>query len=276
MSHWKVLPRLCKPRWRGMRSIPKNKAQFAARRGPDVEIAVPEEFPSLRGKYTGKLDYEGKVVQSCIHCHQVGEAQRLVYRTAGKAVPDQVLFPYPHPKALGLVLDPHEKAKVKSVVPDSSAAQDGFQAGDEIVRLGDQPILSIADVQWVLQHAAESARLSAEVHRDGGTQTLILTLEPGWRKRDNISWRATSWDLRRMVTGGLLLEEANAEERRVAGIADDSLALRVKHVGQYGDHAVAKQAGVQQNDIMIAVNGQSKRLSESDLLAQLAQTTKSR
>lgn len=253
---------------------PNNKAQFAAKRGPDVEIEVPEDYPSLKGKYGAKLDYEGKVVQSCIHCHQVGEAQRLVYRTAGQAVPDQVLFPYPNPKILGLILDPKEKATVKYVAAGASGARNGFQAGDEIVRLGGQPILSIADVQWLLQHAGESGELPAEVLRDGKTQKLTLTLAPGWRKRDNISWRATSWDLRRMVTGGLLLEEATAEERRAAGISDDSLALRVKHVGQYGDHAVAKQAGVQQNDILIAVNGQSKRLTESDLLAHLAQTTK--
>jgi len=51
--------------------FPKNKTALLAKRGPDSEVKVPEQFPSFKGKYGAKLDYDGKVVQSCIHCHQV-------------------------------------------------------------------------------------------------------------------------------------------------------------------------------------------------------------
>ncbi|MGH7136581.1 MAG: thioredoxin family protein, partial [Pirellulales bacterium] len=60
---------------------PDNKASLAAKRGPQPEFKASEEFPSLKGKYGSRLNYEGNVVKSCIHCHQVGEAMRLVYRT---------------------------------------------------------------------------------------------------------------------------------------------------------------------------------------------------
>ncbi len=252
---------------------PKNKDAFAAKRGPASEVKVPEDFPTLKGKYTSKLDYEGKVVQSCIHCHQVGEALRDVHRAAGKPVPDQVLYPYPNPKIFGLVLDPKEKAKAKSVIAGSSAARDGFRAGDEIVKLEGQPILSIADVQWVLHHAGETGSLRAEVLREGQTVPLTLTLDRGWRQRDDIGWRATSWGLRRMA-GGLKLDEMSAADREKAKLAETALALRVKYLGQYGPHATAKNSGLKLGDVLVAINGRTDRLTEGDFLASIAQQTK--
>src|SRR5262245_23073888 len=59
------------------RNYPANKAALADKRGAKPQFKVPEEYPSLRGKYKPTLDYEGKVVQSCMHCHQVRDAERL-------------------------------------------------------------------------------------------------------------------------------------------------------------------------------------------------------
>lgn len=252
--------------------FPQHKVALAGKRGPTSDIKVPEQFPSLKGKYGAKLDYEGKVVQSCIHCHQVGEALRLVARSAEKPMADKILYPYPNPKALGLVLDPKEKAKVKQVVASSSAEDDGFLAGDEIVSLSGQPLLSIADVQWVLHHAGESDKLKAEVLRDGQMRPLTFTLAKGWRQLDDISWRATSWDLRRMTLGGLRLEPLPEDLRRERKLPSDQLALLVKHVGQYNEHAVAKRAGFLKNDVLIAIDGDRSPLTESGLMAKLLQT----
>jgi hypothetical protein len=251
---------------------PANAAALAAKRGPDAAIKVPEEFPSLKDRYGPRLNYEGNVVKSCIHCHQVGEAFRLFYRSKNEPIPDSILYPYPLPNLLGLTLDPDEKARVLEVAAGSSAAKDGFQAGDEIVSLEGQPLLSIADVQWVLHHAANSGRLQAEVRRGERKLLLPVTLEPSWRRRGDISWRATSWDLRRMTTGGLLLESLSADDRRAAGLADDVLALRVKHVGQYGEHAAAKHAGFQKGDILVELNGKTAPLTESEWMTLLINT----
>ena len=252
--------------------FPKNKATLAAKRGLNSEIKVPEQFPSFKGKYGAKLDYEGKVVQSCIHCHQVGEALRLTPRAAGQPISEKVLYPYPNPKALGLVLDPKEKATVKQIAPGSSVEQDGFRAGDEIVTLSGQPLLSIADVQWVLHQVGDSDSLKAEVLRDGQKKSLTLTLAKGWRQLDDISWRATSWDLRRMTLGGLRLESLPDDLRRELKLPSDQLALRVKHVGQYNEHAVAKRAGFLKDDVLIAVDGDRSPLTESGLMAKLLRT----
>lgn len=252
---------------------PRNKDLFGSKRGPQSSVKVPEEFPALKGKYTSKLDYEGNVVQSCIHCHQVGEGLRQVHRLAGKPVPDQVLFPYPNPKIFGLILDPKEKAKVRSVAPGSTAEMDGFRAGDEIVKLEGQPILSIADVQWVLHHAGDAGQLRADVLRGGELVPLMLTLAQGWRRRDDIGWRATSWDLRRMA-GGMKLDEATAEERAKANLSDTALALRVRYLGQYGPHATAKQSGLRVDDVLVAIDGRTDRMREGDFLALIAQQTR--
>jgi hypothetical protein len=249
---------------------PKNRAALAAKRGPASDVRAPEEYPTLSGRFKSHLDYSGQVAQSCIHCHMVGEAQRAVHRTTSGEIPDKLLYPYPNPKILGLILDPKEKATVKRVDVGSPAEKDGFRPGDELLTLEGQPLLSIADLQWVLHNVGETAALKAVVKRDGRTMPLTITLAKGWRQRYDLSWRASSWDLRRMTTGGMRLEEMPSEDRMKAGLADTALALRVKHVGQFGPHAAAKQAGFQTGDILVNVNGKSAHLSESDLMATLA------
>jgi serine protease Do len=251
---------------------PANKSSLAAKHGSAAAVPVPEEFPMLKGKFGPKLDYQGNVVKSCIHCHQVGEAMRLFYHDQNKPIPESVLYPYPHPKTLGLILDPKEKAVVREVTAGSPAAKDGFRAGDEIISLAGQPLLSIADVQWVLHQAGDSGKLAAEVLRDGRKQQLALTLSPGWRRTGDISWRATSWDLRRIATGGMKLEEIEPAELKQLGLDAGKLALRVKHVGQYGDHAAAKNAGFRKDDVVVSLDGKSDPLNESQWLATLANT----
>src|SRR5262249_50897612 len=129
---------------------PANQAALSGKRGPAPEVPTPEKFPAFHDRYGPKLNYEGNVVQSCIHCHQIGDAVRDLSRGRRQPIPERVLFPSPHPKALGLILDPKQSATILRVEDSSPAAAAGFRAGDEILTLDRQPLLSIADVQWVL------------------------------------------------------------------------------------------------------------------------------
>lgn len=249
----------------------KVKPLLAGKQVTSARFPTPLEYPSLKGKYERTLDYAGSVAKSCVHCHQVGEAERRFFRDQDQPIPDAVLFPYPNPTVLGLTMDPKEMATVAEVAPGSTGDRDGFQPGDRIARLEGQPLLSIADMQWVLHHAPAESTLKAEVIRDGMPIELKLTLEKGWRHRSDLSWRATTWDLRRMALGGLLLESISAVQRQAAGIPEDGMALRVKHVGQFGDHAIAKQAGVKPGDILVAYDGRDDFATETDVLAYALQ-----
>lgn len=247
---------------------PKNKNALAAKKGPAPDFAVPEKYPTLVGKFGAALDYEGNVVRSCIHCHQVGDAQRQYYRDKHGALPEAVLFPYPHPKAIGLVLDPKERATVLRASPGSLAERAGFQTGDVIQNMAGQPLLSLADVQWVLHHVpAGGGSVEALVDRQGKSATVTLALPAGWRQQDDIAWRASSWELRRMGLGGMFLKPLSAELRSETKIPAGQMAFKVQHVGQYPPHDVAKKAGIVANDIITSFNGRSDLLRETDLLA---------
>ncbi len=188
------------------KAYPNNREELAAKLGPAPEFASPETFPSLKSKFKAVLDYEGKVVQSCIHCHQIGDAMRIAVLNRREKLPEALLFPFPHPKNLGLILDPKEMATVLNVEPGSDAGKAGFHTGDVIQKLAGQPLLSIADVQWVLHTSSpESVELKADVTRAGQPMQLTLklrgvgvsgTTSPGGPAPGNCAarpWVASTW-----------------------------------------------------------------------------------
>lgn len=251
------------------RDFDQVRGQLAAKTGPSALVHHPEEFPGLKEKYRSTLDYEGKVVQSCIHCHQVGEAQRDWYRRANQPVPDEIIFPYPNPKILGAIMDPSRARIVKSVAAGSPSATAGLAAGDEVISCEQQPIISTADIQWVLHRIGPKKSLALEIRRGEQTKKIVLALPDGWRQADDIAWRASSWALRRMVTGGLRLEQMTAADEETLKLNGNAVALRVKHVGQYNAHAAAKRAGFEVGDVLVKVGKWERRMTESQLFAAL-------
>jgi len=247
---------------------PEVKSSLAAKRGPAPAIDRPEKLPGLREKYKSTLDYAGNVVRSCIHCHQIGDAIRDQFRRNKEPIPEQVLFPFPHPRTVGLVLSPRERATVVSVKEGSPAEAAGLQAGDELLELAGQPMLSIADVQWVLHNARpEGDSLKLNVRRGEKQVELLLTLVAGWRRQDDLSWRVSSWGLRRMGTGGLVLKQLPWEDRQRLKLDGEAMALVVEHVGEFGEHAAGKNAGFRKGDVIVSFDGRRDLRRETELLA---------
>ncbi|MCA9138965.1 MAG: PDZ domain-containing protein [Planctomycetales bacterium] len=243
------------------------KASLAGKRGQPMEVASPELYPSLKDRFTDHLDYEGDVVKSCIHCHQIGDAQREYYWHAGKPIPDKVLWPFPHPKTIGLIMDPNEMATIKEVTKGSTAADAGLMAGDVIESFDAQPIVSVADIQWVLHNVDPSGReVPIKVNRDGSVIQTQLKFVDRWRRAGDLSWRVTTWGLRRIAAGGLVLEPMEREERKRIGLTMQKTALRVKRAGQYGPHGAARRAGFQEGDVIVSFDGRSDLKTEQDLL----------
>jgi serine protease Do len=253
------------------KGYPANKAALAGKAGGPTPYKTPVEFPSLAGKYQSKLDWDGKVVASCVHCHMVGDAIRASFRSQKQPVPAEWIYPQPSIETLGITLATDDIAKVVSVSPGSSAAKAGIQAGDSLASLNGQPLVSIADVSWILHRAPDSGTLPATILHGGQQSAITIELLPGWRMRSDISKRVGTWPMRAMAFGGMNMEDLDEASRSAAGLGKDDMALRIKFVGSYGPHAEAKKEGFKVNDILVQVGDMKQRTTESALIGQLLQ-----
>jgi hypothetical protein len=242
-------------------------AAIEGKKAASTPYARPELMPTLLGTYTSTLAKSGPIARSCIHCHQIRDAQRNIARADNDKFTPKLLYPYPLPDTIGMRLSPDHAARVLSVEADSPAAKIDIRPGDEIVRMEGQAIVSPADVQWILENTDENDSLTFEIRRGDTILSQKLTLTPGWRAKSDLSWRPTSWNLRRMATGGMRLENIAQDEYSRLGLEPKSMALRVKHVGQFGDHATAKRAGFLNGDVIVKVDDRTDIFRETDLFA---------
>jgi serine protease Do len=256
------------------RGYPANRASLEGKQGGSIPFKTPVEIPSLAVKYGRELNWGGNVVQSCVHCHQIGEAYRASYRDAGKPVPLDQIYPMPAPQTIGLTLASDAVARVTAVEPDSIAAAAGFRGGDEIVSFARQPLISIADVAWVLHRAPDKGSLEALVKRSGKETRLTVVLPAGWRSKSDISRRVGTWSMRAMAFGGMSLVDLDEGARKQRSLGNDAMALHVKGLGQFGKHAAAKKAGFLKDDVIVAIDGMTKRTTEGELIGTLLQTRK--
>lgn len=253
------------------RDYPANKASLSLKQPTTIPYVNPTDMPKLAEKYKRELDWDGKVVGSCIHCHMIGDAMRASYRDQKQPVPDEWVFPMPSPETLGLSLAADEIARVLAVSTGSPAEKAGLQAGDQITRYAGQPLVSNADISWALHRSGNSAEHEINVLRAGTIQSLTLTLPTGWRKTTDTSQRAAAWSMRGLAAGGLNLQDLDQAERQKRGLSNDGMALWVKGLGMYNIHAAAKKAGFQKDDVLIEVAGMKHRLTESRLHGYLLQ-----
>ena len=248
---------------------PANKAELAGKQGAALPFKDPLQIPGLAGKYTRELDWEGKVVQSCVHCHMIGDAIRSHYRAEKKRIPTEAIYPWPAPETIGLTLATEDVARAQKVAVGSIAEKAGIKVGDEFMQMNGQPLTSIADVSWVLHRSPESGSIAAAVLRDGKARDVKIELPAGWRTKSDIARRVGTWEMRAMALGGLLIEDLSAEERAKRGLKGNSMALFVKHAGEYGVHAAAKKAGFRKDDVLVSVDGIERQISESELIGHL-------
>ncbi len=257
------------------KGYPDNREILAAKTGPKPIKKTPEAFPALQ-RYSSELNFEGRIEGQCIHCHQISEAQREIHWYDRKPVPDEVLYPFPMPDLLGLHFSPKHCAKISKVTVGSSGEKDGFKRADEIILLAGQPIISIADVQWVLHRAPDSSTIPVKVNRYGTEVDLTLTLNPGWRKGSDISWRTTTGELRLVALGGMSLEDLSNTERQQKGISETKMALSVENISRRerrggGGQTNAQRAGIKRGDIIVGFGSRTDRITESGVIGYVLQ-----
>lgn len=227
---------------------PGNAAALAAKRGPKPAFARPEDYPVDFMRIDPKPD-EG----NCIHCHMVHEADQIIASREGRYDPT-TLPRYPQPQAIGVVMDPDDCVVIARVVDGSAAARAGLMTGDSFVSLAGQPVVSTADIQFVLNGTPGDAHLPAVVRRGDETVSITLELTGDWR-RPNLAWRASMFAM--PPRPRLWVEALNDSRRERLGLVDDVLGLEVR--GVFG--AQVKAAGVKEGDVIVAVDGETRRRS---------------
>ena len=162
------------------KNYPGNKGELAGKKGVPIPWKVPEEMPAIveRGKFRPADSRKG-----CIHCHNVQDGAAKSFRATGQPAPERFTAPWPTTQRTGFMLDFADPTKVMDVTSGSPADKAGLKAGDRVLRFGGQPVISSADVQWVLWSGPDTGPVKAEVDRAGQKVEAELVLPAGWRTK---------------------------------------------------------------------------------------------
>jgi len=154
---------------------------------------------------------------------------------------------------------------VQAVFPGSAAHRAGIHAGDEIVTINGQAILSIADIQWVLFNAEAGSTVEVSAVRHGDGRTALLDVSGDWTASD-ISWRASMWPMRPSL--GVWAPDLTDEERREMGLPTTTLARKVRWIPSEG----LIEAGLRNGDIIVEMDGSTKRESHAEAETRVRMT----
>jgi S1-C subfamily serine protease len=173
-----------------------------------------------------------------------------------------MIWRWPTPGQVGLTLDAVEQERVVSVRADSPAARAGLRAGDRLLTIDGQRVLSGSDVSWALERARGGARALALAWTRGDARLEgALELAAGWEVGDalTLSWRPSKWQL--VPSPGFGGPALSPDEKQRLGLAPATFALRVDYLVTWGSEArfgqAAQRAGVRKGDVVLGVNGRA-------------------
>jgi serine protease Do len=214
---------------------------------------LPEDMPGMRD-----LGYAG----TCVRCHMVHEAKIQEQRKEKDGVKRGAFWFWPLPDNVGLKLDPKKGNLVQEVIPESFAAKAGLQKGDTLRSANGARVLTIADLEFVLNGLGSPSELTIEAERDGETVTATLKLEGDWRRWD-VSWRKSVRMIAFRTSPARSMIPLPDPERAKLNIEKGDLALRVAATFDFKTRkaelsAELKDAGLQANDVVVAFDGKRK------------------
>jgi len=229
-------------------NYPRNKRELFFKRGIPKPYKTALEMPGLENKNKYR---QATQRNNCIHCHNIHDAENLQLSRLGKLSKDK-LWRYPLPENIGLTIDPKDGARIARVLPNSPAARTGLRPGGSITHVNGQPIVSIADIQWVL-HNLPNTPAQVNVRLAGASRDITLQTTAGWKQTD-ISWRGSMWGLPPRVR--VYTPEVKGAELKRLNLPAGHGAMKVKWIntGSPEGRATAR-AGLREGDYIIAVNG---------------------
>jgi S1-C subfamily serine protease len=143
--------------------------------------------------------------------------------------------------------------------------------GDVITHMEGQPVVSVADGQWVLHRAPVEGSVRTRVRRGDRTKALTIELPEGWRRRWDFTWRASAGHFQQLLLG-MNIRIIPTHEREGLGLDEGALAFRVHRLVRPGGHfsgSGARRAGIQAWDVVSGVDGWTRHVSKGQLFAYL-------
>jgi serine protease Do len=189
-----------------------------------------------------------------MHCHQVAEVLRQPAIDAGTFAKQRDTQVWPLPENVGVTLDRDHGLRVKSVEAGSPAAQAGIKPGDILAAAGERRLFGQADFRGVLHRGPQGdGEIAVYWRRDGKPMHGILVVKDGWRKTI-LDWRMSVAEGNIGASPGFFPLRASDEQRRASGLRPDEKAVRV-YMGP-NTRGAAREAGLKNDDLIVAVNGQ--------------------
>ncbi len=223
-----------------------------------------------------RRDAEKRV--DCVHCHTVNDFEHHDAVAEGRFRRDQI-FVFPDPARLGLEVERDDQQQVAQVTAGGAAGRAGLAVGDRLATVAGQPLLTRADLQWVLhQQPTGACVVEVGIVRAGASQRLRINLRAGWKEADALeyAWRPYKWNLTPGPGfGGKLLD---AKRKAELGLAPDAFAQEVGYLVTWGEKAAtgksASAAGLKKGDVVVGVAGQRDFKSEDHFQAWFRLTRK--
>ncbi len=150
-------------------------------------------------------------------------------------------------------------ALVSSVVPGSAAAKAGVEPGDVILKYNGQQIVRSGDLPALVGMSRPGDKAKLDVWRGGKSIELSTTLAEA---TDKVASSDTGGSAKTHGKLGLAVRPLSPEERQESHL---SSGLMIEGVG-----GAAARAGIEQGDVIVAVNGKPVRSVEQlqDLLSK--------
>lgn len=218
--------------------------RLAGKTGPKPRWNTIESMPAAK-KYGRLGRIEGTEQKGCAHCHEVQRALIDSHLLTKTKVTDDMLWVYPSPALLGLTLSRSHCARVSLVAKKSFAAKAGFEPGDDLLSVNDQPLLSVADLQWVLHtFPDEGGTLSFRVRRGRKELSPAIELPATWRRKGDFGWRYRVAGYAMWLWSGVSL-------------ADDREGVRVTHLSPWWFKKPNREAreALKVGDVIVEVDG---------------------
>jgi hypothetical protein len=221
--------------------------------GPTPELTPYRQAYQLPGTKSWAKQYPQK--EGCMHCHQVAEVLRQPAIDAGTFDKHRDTQVWPLPENVGITLDRDHGLRVKAVEAISPAARAGIKAGDILAAAGGRRLFGQADFRGVLHRGPRgNGEIEVYWHRNGEPMHGKLTVKDGWRKTI-LGWRMSIAEGNVGASPGFFPLRADDEQRRASGLKNDDKAVRA-YMGP-NTRGAARTAGLKNDDLIVAVNGES-------------------